>query len=1743
MLRALSLLVVLVVAVPATAQEYKSKELAEAAASYRAALIDSVPAARREPALIPRLRRDADAEYRAKRYAQAIDDLTKAVAFGADDGLVWLRLAQALAGAQNDHVQAAAYNAYVKSADPVERGVALFVIGRDFDRHDKQKEALAAFEAGLALTQSAPVAERVEQLKRLVAFGVTKVEIAAEADSPRACLRFNEKIAARADLSYGDFVRATPDPKGIVTARGDTLCLDGLKHGATYEAELLAGFPAATGEKTLESWKTRIVVPDRRPAVSFAGTGYVLPREGSAGLPLTTINLDKVMLRLVRLNERNLVPSINAEKLTMSFDTGDIDQLIDESGSLVWHGEMTIKGERNRPVVTAIPLADILRDKGPGVYLAVAERADTKPDYSTRPATNWVLVSNLGLTAYTGRDGMAVAVRSLADATAVAGVELRLYARNNGELASLTTDASGIARIPGGLLHGSGGDEPFAVMAYGPANGQSRDFNFLEVGRAAFDLSDRGVSGRKQPGPVDAYLYTDRGIYRPGEAVHLAALVRDDKAAALSGLPLTLRLVRPDGVETDRRQLSGDKLGAYDQTYALARDARIGTWRVELKLDPKAPPIGSAEFRVEDFVPPQLKVELSAADRPVRPGEPFPVAVAANYYYGAPGAGLAVEAQATVALDDEPFPNEPGFHFGLADEKFAGNTTDLDAPVTDDAGKSTVELSLADLPDLTKPLAATVRVSVFEPSGRAVSEAVTRPIRTRPLAIGLRSPTGDDAIPDGQKASLDIIALDGDGKRVARKGLRWELLRETWQYSWYSVNGSWRHKVQVRDQPLEAGTLDIGPDGPSTLSRTLPAGRYRWEVGDGASGAQTSLRFHVGWWVEAALPDVPDKLSATLDKATYQPGETAKLFIKAPFAGDAELAIASDRILALRSVKLPLAGATVEIPVDAAWGSGVYALVSAYRPQSAAPPGPGPAAPRGPGRAVGVAWLGIDAAPRTLSVALAAPDVARPRGPIEIGVKVGGLAAGDEAYITLAAVDEAVLKLTEFVSPAPEKYYFGKRRLGVELRDLYGRLIDPRAGGVGVLRSGGDQFAKRSVAGLPDKSSRVVALYSGIVKLDGDGAAKIRFDIPDFQGQLRLMAVAFSAKKVGSGTGAVTVRDPVVTLVALPRFLAPGDTGQIGLVINNLEGAAGDYQLKFAAGGAGEFATLVDRTIPLKTGAGFNGAFPLLAKTPGNVALRLELTGPNDSRIVRDFTLGVRPAQAYQLKRFVARLEPGQSVTLDDGAADEFLPGTAEALLTVSPRPDWDVPGLLRALDRYAYGCLEQTTSRALPLLYVDAVAGLWRTDPGFSPAATIDRAIGHIVELQRSDGSFGVWNDSDDTVPWLDAYATDFLLRAREHGKIVPDYALTAALGWLRDYVRQGHSDVRSLPAMAYAHYVLARAHPNLAQGAGELPALRYFNDTQLGRLPTQLAKAQLAAALAAYGDMPRAAAAYAAAMGPPPKRPPGLRYIDYGSDLRDSAGLLAFAGDNPGAQPRLTAVMDRIAELFARTRRTSTQEQAWLLMAAETAVRATGGAMKIAIGDTPPQQRSEPLYFRRMLGSGTAPVTVANRGNAPAWRTVSITGVPRTDLPAESSGYTVSRTIYKADGSPADLTKIRQTDLLVVVIEGKRSDAARAARTLVVDLLPAGFEIVTATLSGQSAGNYSWLQNLSNTAYAEERDDRYIAALDLGNGKAEFKLAYVVRAVTPGEFKYPALVVEDMYEPETTGRTAMGSLTVQAR
>ena len=357
------------------------------------------------------------------------------------------------------------------------------------------------------------------------------------------------------------------------------------------------------------------------------------------------------------------------------------------------------------------------------------------------------------------------------------------------------------------------------------AHGPDDDFNFLEIGRAAFDLSDRGVSGRPQPGPVDAFLYTDRGIYRPGETVELVALVRDDKADAIVGPAGRLAAVaagRDRGREAaaDRRpagRLSSRALPCRATPASALGGSSCGSTRKRRRS-------ARAEFRVEDFVPPQLKVALAAADGPIRPGEAFPVDVDARYYYGAPGAGLAIEAEAVDRARRRPLPEAAGLPFrprrrGIH-RRSPRHRGAVDRRERQSALAGRAERSARPDP----PLAATIRVGVFEPSGRAVSETVTRPIRQRPWRSGCARRPATTRCRRAAEAKLEVIAVDPQGAPIAAKGLRFELLRETWEYRWYSVNGVWRHKSHIRSQPIDAGTLDVAADAPATWRGNCPPG-------------------------------------------------------------------------------------------------------------------------------------------------------------------------------------------------------------------------------------------------------------------------------------------------------------------------------------------------------------------------------------------------------------------------------------------------------------------------------------------------------------------------------------------------------------------------------------------------------------------------------------------------------------------------------------------------------------------------------------------------------------------------------------------------------------------------------------------------------------------------------------------------------------------------------------------------------
>jgi uncharacterized protein YfaS (alpha-2-macroglobulin family) len=1668
----------------------------------------------------------------------------------------WIGLAQALLAIKPDpqkgaeryelpaNATGAALIAHRRATTPTQRARALVVLSAGLQRRSQWRPAIDALAESLKLVEAPAVREAYTRLRNTHGFRILDHKVDAEARQPRICVQFSERPEGGAAELAKFVTLGGREPQALVVEEKQ-LCVDGLKHGERYELKVRQGLPSRIGETLLQTAEIAVYVRDRSPLVRATGRNYVLPTRGQQGIPLVTLNTDKVSVEVFRIGDRGLLGSVQGDGFPRQLESWDVAQIEERSGQRVYKGELAVARRLNEEVTTAFPVSEALPRLEPGVYLLSAAIAGPRGSGgngdSGRPparATQWFIVSDLGLTAFTGSDGLHAFVRSLASADAQGDVEVRLVARNNEVLGTARTDAKGYARFAPGLARGKGGLAPALLIA----QVEGRDYAFLDLAGAAFDLTDRGVKGREAPGPVDGYLYTDRGVYRPGESVHLVALVRD-AAAVASAVPTTLVISRPDGVEHARTVLTDRALGGRAHTLALGRASMTGTWRAKLHTDPAADPIAQVAFLVEDFVPERLDLTLTPKEQALVAGTSGSLEVAGKYLYGPPAADMALEAEVVVkAAASAPGEGLAGYRFGDTRETVTTVRRALEAlPRTGADGRATLAVHLPALPDTVQPLAADLIVRLREASGRTIERRTTLPVDVRKARIGVKPGFAAGGLGEGDLASFDVVSLAADGARRSEAALTWQVLRleRTWQ--WYNRDGYWSFDAVTSTRKVLDGTVATSRSEVGRIAAQLPAGRYRLEVRPAAADeAMTVVLFDVGWSGGDGL-ETPEALDVMLDKASYKAGETARLKINSRQPGKALIAIVGSGVHAVREVDIPAGGGEVTIPVDAAWMPGAYVTAMLYRPLDQA-------ARRMPARALGVRWLALDASERTLGVDLATPERVRSGGRLAVPVTLSGLPAGEEAHVTVAAVDVGVLNLTRFASPKPQAWFHAQRRLGAEVRDLYGRLIDGMRAERGQLRSGGDGDGGMSLQGSP-RAERTLALHSGIVRVGPDGKTTVDFEMPDFNGAVRLMAVAWSKGKVGSAEREVIVRDPVAVTATAPRFLALGDRATLALELHNVEGRAGNWRLgvEREAGRVGQ--SLKSREVALAEGARVLERVALVPNELGLHAYTVRLAGPDGTEIVRRITLDVKPPAGDIRRTSKVALAPRSGrLTLGADLLADLIPSHTRATVSVGPLAALDVPGLVGALDRYPYGCAEQTVSRALPLLYLEQVAARVGIAGEAEAKARVAGAIARVLEMQDGTGAFGTWGPSNTNL-WLTSFVADFLTRAKERGHVVPALAMGQALDRLQSSVSYGQDFQKGGEERAYALYVLAR------NGRAPIGELRYDVDTRLARFATPLAQAQLGAALALLGDRVRAEKAFAAAIARIDGADADEAREDYGTGLRDGAGIVTLAAEAKIATAELPRLSTVIARAQAAKTWTSTQEQAWLLLAAHALGEQGAGLMLDIAGRT---HRGE-AQLSPTVDEIRRGLTITNRSEQAVDAVVTVVGASRSAEPAIAKGFGIERTYYKLDGTPVDLAsaaggsaRLAQNERLVVVLEIKSDKAG--GRILLVDRLPAGLEIENPRLlESGSTGNLAWLTTENPPEHAEFRDDRFVAAFDLfgrdgrrgGDARESAsgaRVAYMVRAVSPGSFVHPAATVEDMYRPDRHARTAAGRLEVVA-
>ncbi|HAO42612.1 MAG TPA: alpha-2-macroglobulin, partial [Afipia sp.] len=665
-------------------------------------------------------------------------------------------------------------------------------------------------------------------------------------------------------------------------------------------------------------------------------------------------------------------------------------------------------------------------------------------------------------------------------------------------------------------------------------------------------------------------------------------------------------------------------------------------------------------------------------------------------------------------------------------------------------------------------------------------------------------------------------------------------------------------------------------------------------------------------------------------------------------------------------------------------------------------------------------------------------------------------------------------------------------------------------------------------------TQKPLALYSGIVTVGADGTATVSFDIPEFAGTARVMAVAWTATKVGRANTDVTVRDPVVLTATLPRFLLSGDRGTMNLDLDNVEGATGDYIITVKPSGPVKLTGNPATTMRLAPKQRSTVALAIDATGgAGAAALDVDIKGPNGLTLARHYDLNVKPATQILARRSVRTLAKGESLTLTSDMFSDLVQGTGGVQLSVGLSTALDAATILKALDRYPFGCSEQITSRAMPLLYVNDLAAENHLALDTGVDQRIKDAIDRLLARQGSNGSFGLWSAGGDDA-WLDAYVTDFLTRAREKGFAVPDVLFKTALDRIRNSVVNAEEPEKDGGRdLAYGLYVLAK------NGTAPIGDLRYLADTKLNNIATPIAKAQLAAALALVGDRGRAERVYAAAVNSlAPK--PALEFgrSDYGSSLRDAAALVSLSSEGNAPKATISLAVERVEAARGLTPYTSTQENAWLVLASRALAKEANGLAVTVNGET-----AKNAVYRNYRSADVAakPITITNTGDTPVQAVVSVTGAPVTPEPAASNGFKIERNFFTLDGKPADVSKAKQNDRFAVVLKVTEAKP-EFGRIMVVDYLPAGLEIDNPKLvSSGDSGTLDWIEDGEEPENTEFRDDRFSAAIEReAKDEAVFTVAYIVRAVSPGKYVLPQAYVEDMYNPSRYGRTGTGTVEV---
>ncbi len=1385
---------------------------------------------------------------------------------------------------------------------------------------------------------------------------------------------------------------------------------------------------------------------------------------------------------------------------------------------------------------TAFDFSPYLKDGQKGLFLVSIQGYKDKKAVGDA-ANRFVLVSDLGLlvkqNAYTGRD---VFLMSFSSGLPVGEAAISVLGRNGLPIFKGKTGADGHAALPD-FTNFTRDREPVAIVAQ-----KGEDFAFIpyehrdrEVNLSRFDTG--GAVGSDQG--LKAFLFSDRGIYRPGDTAHLGALVHNPDWKLPSGLPLHLVVTDPRGRKIRDEVLKFSTPGMQEMTIATAETWPTGKYHADLYIagpdNQRGSLLNSTSFRVEEFQPDLLRIKTVFTDKKGAPlatdgwvaANAVDAAVTLTNLYGTPASDrritgtvtlnpftLAFSKYADYSFFDSTPAKDHAIEFNLPDGK------------TDAKGFAALTLALDQKPAATYSM--TLQTQGFEAgSGKGVTAYNTILVSPMDYALGSHTPDNLTYLRKGDVSKISLIAVDPHLARIAVPDLTLELVRKSYVSTLVKHDdGSYAYESVAREDVLNSKKLTVEAKGTDITLPTGDIGDFAYRVKSGKGTLVDEVTFSVTGEGERTTGENRETvLKVVPDKAQYETGEKVELSITAPYTGAGLITLESDHVLAYKWFRTTKSDTVQSIAIPADFAGKGYVSVAFVRDINSHEIYLSP-------MSYAVVSFTANMKQHTTVVALGLPATVKPGENVTVHYS-----GNQKGKVFIYAVDEGILQVAKYKTPDPLHYFLLDRALQVTTLQMLDLLMPEYALVRKLSAAGGDGGEDESATlgkhlnPFKRKTLAPAVFWSGLVDLDTTDRT-VTFTPPGhFNGEMRVMAIAATDNSIGRAEKSLTVQGDIVMTPNTPIFLAPGDESHSSVTVaNNIKGSGKDAKIALSSVTTdGVMISGLSSEVVVPEGQEKTFDFTLKARdNPGPASLTI--TAANGAIAQKaEATLSVRPPNAKETTLTAGYTDTGSAkIALTRKLYSAF----AERDMTVAPLPTAYIFGLQKFLDEYPYGCSEQTVSKAFPQV---SLAG----QPEFAKQAgatqsKVADAVDTLRRRQTGDGGFSYWDDGGEADPFITAYGVEFLTRAREAGFPVPPDLVDGALRYLRDKTNRDVKDLDDARDKAYAIYVMTSN--GIVTTNEILHVLKYFDDQKETDWKTDLTAVYIASSyqLMQQGDMAKQTLDEFA-KGSVGKDADYEHWasMEYNPFIKYSRYITLLARHFPDRLKTLDPQIVFTIATYIQENRYSTLSSGYAVQALVDYQQAMGTALAATQPHLTVDGKDVALETEGPAQKAPLPADAQNLElagpKAALFYTVAETGFDRAvpDKPV-SQGMQIERTYETIDGKPLGAS-VPLGALVDAVIKVNAFDSRTIANVAIVDLLPGGFEVVL-----------DQPENSSNmtTQFVDKREDRIIAFGSVTPDEQTFR--YRLRATGKGTFVVPPPYAEAMYDLSTKARGKAATITV---